>query len=183
MRSIVRLALPAMVLALSVTPAPAQTPLADRSGTARGLGAGACCLSKLSAAEEALIAQRLEEAGSLLAEGRWTEARTILRNVIGEQRRGDANTGVALRRLAIVEFSLDRPLVAAGVLVELADEARRVGDPITEMQALLDADAVYRQEGETERASVLYSRARRLPDSRTLSDDTRSVLAGMLKPL
>lgn len=141
-----------------------------------------CCNSKLTAAEEGMLARRIEEADAFVTQGRMTEARSILRGVIEDQERGDAYPAKAMRRLANVEFALDRPIVAAGVLVELANVAAEVADPQTELQALVDAMILYGQNGRKAQVRELRPRIRRLLDSPAISEETRRGLARTLDP-
>jgi len=144
--------------------------------------APSCCNSKLTAAEEGMLARRIEEADAFITQGRMTEARSILRGVIEDQGRGDAYPAKAMRRLANVEFALDRPVVAASVLVDLADIAAEVADPQTELQALVDAMVLYDQNGRRAQVRELRPRVRRLLDSPAISEETRRSLARTLDP-
>lgn len=180
MRPIVRFALVTLAVISSVTPAIVRGQSLRRQRPPASDGATICCLSKLSAAEEARIAERIELARVLATVGSLAESRTILHDVIADEKRGEMYAGVALRMLANVEFSLDRPTEAAEVLIDLADEAARVSDPNTEIQALVDAIIVFSQEGRRSQARALVPRVRRLLDSPAIPAETRRELARML---
>jgi len=154
-------------------PAPATSPV---------IPAGTSFRSRLSMAEEAKLTRRVEQADLLTIEGRFAEARTILRAVADEQKAGDSYPAAALRRLANVEFGLGRPMVAAKVLEELAKAASEVGDPTVELQALVDASILYGQEGRTGKQRELRPRLVRLLDSPAIPEETRRSLAAHLDP-
>lgn len=151
-------------------------------GTVRSEPVSVCCLSKLTPEEAARIARDIEDAGALTLQGRMTEARRILREVIERQERADAYPAVALQMLANVEFSLDRPIVAAGTLVRLADAAATAGDPATELHALLDAAVLYEQSGRSALARSLRPRVRRLLNSPAIPQATREEVARRFVP-
>lgn len=153
--------------ALQTFSAPPRTDVTERS----------CCRSTLTLEEEAALAARIAEADRAIVEGRFAEARVTLRAVIDAQVRGDAYPAPALRRLANVEFALDRPAMAAAVLEELATAANRVGDPQTELTALVDAMIIHAQEGRKQRALALRPRALQLLDSPAIPVDARRSLA------
>lgn len=136
-----------------------------------------CCRSKLSLDEELVLVARISEADRAIVEGRFAEARTTLREVIDAQVSGGVYAAPALRRLANVEFALDRPASAAAVLEELAAAANRVGDPQTELTAIVDAMIIHAQEGRKQRVLALRPRALQLLDSPAIPVDTRRSLA------
>lgn len=151
-----------------------------------GLGAGtagrAMTFSNLTPEAEARIARRIDDAAGLMLQGGFADARGILRNVITEQDRAGAYPAVALRNLAAAEFALFRPVVAAGVLIQLADAAAAAGDPATELQALVDAAILFGQEGRSISTRALLPRIRKLLNSPAIPDAMRLELAGHLNP-
>lgn len=151
-------------------------------GTVKSEPATLCCLSKLTPEEAARLDRRIEEASALTFDGRMIEARRILRSVVSEQERADAYPAVALRLLANVEFSLDRPIAAADILVRLADAAATAGDPNTELQALVDATVLYDQSGRRSVVRSLRPRIRGLLNSPAIPEATRQQLARRLAP-
>lgn len=190
MRSIVRTVMITVVLAapspaLQAQPGASPLPVASAErarGAVKVEKVPTCCNSRLTVEEEAMLAARIERADAFITQGRLTEARSILRIVIEDQERGAAYPAKALRRLANVEFALDRPVVAAGVLVDLANAAAAVADPQTELQALVDAMIVFDQNGRRSQVRELRPRIRRLLDSPAISEETRRGLARTLNP-
>ena len=180
----------ALVLAASSSVLVAQSGQVASSErrTSRGLGAGTlgsattCCLSKLTPEAELRIAGRIDEAWGLTLQGRMTDARRILRDVVTEQERAGAYPAIALRTLANVEYGLGRPVIAAGILVELADAAVTASDPATELQALVDATILFGQEGRTAPARALRPRIKKLLNSPAIPEATRRELAVHFAP-
>lgn len=180
----------ALVLAASSSVLVAQSGQVASSGRrpSAGLGAGipgtatTCCLSKLTPEVEMRIAGRIDEAWGLTLQGRMTDARRILRDVVTEQERAGAYPAIALRTLANVEYGLGRPVIAAGILVQLADAAVTASDPATELQALVDALILFGQEGRTASARALRPRIKKLLNSPAIPEATRRELAVHFAP-
>lgn len=170
--------------------ATAQTAAAQRPGEARERDklnsgpvptgravVGPCCNSTLTDAEAARIASRVAAADAMMLEGRLAEAKRAYQVAIDEQRRGGVYTAVTLRKLANVEYALDRPVAAAATLRQLAVEASRVADPETELRALVDAAVLYGQIGIRTPQRELLERIRFLLTSPGISDSTRQAYA------
>lgn len=141
-----------------------------------------CCLSRLTAEEAAMITADIERARTFAVEGRMSEARRLLRDVIDRQERADAYAGASLRMLANAEYGLNRPIVAAGILMRLADEAAAAGDPATELEALLDAGVLYAQAGRVAAAKELRPRVRTLLNSPAIPEARRQAIAARISP-
>ncbi len=141
-----------------------------------------CCLSRLTAEEAAMITADIERARTFTLEGRMSEARRLLRDVVEKQERADAYPGAPLRMLANVEFGLNRPIVAAGILMRLADVAAEAGDPATELEALLDAGVLYGQAGRVANARELRPRVRALLNSPAIPEARRQAVAARVTP-
>lgn len=187
MTRFVRFLVPTLFLSASATLVLAQSSRiasnARRADAVNGTGSVVpCCLSKLSAEDEERIAQRIVEASGFTLQGRMADARRILREVITEQERAGAYPATALRNLANVEFVLDRPVIAAGILVRLADAAVAASDPVTELQALVDATILFAQEGRTSSARALRPRIKTLLNSPAIPEATRREVAVHFTP-
>lgn len=177
MRTAIRLTLAALVVLV-----PSIATLGAQPGNTFGAGvsgrSGSTSSSgRLNVEEIRIVATWVDDADRYAVAGRLQDARRLLREVLVIQRRGGAYTASTLRRLANVEFALDRPLVAARVLEEAAFAANAVSDPQTELEALVDAMLVYSQEGLPEKASGLRPRVRRLLESPAISEELRQKLA------
>lgn len=174
MRTVIRLAITAVILTAALAPLTAQSP------NVFGAGVGtrpAAAMGRLSIDEVVIVTAWTEDADRYTVDGRLHDARRLLREVIAIERRGGAYTAPALRRLANVEFALNRPLVAASVLEEVAFAANAAGDPQTEIEALVDAMVLYAQEGHRSRAARLRPRAEQLLQSPVIPSELRERLA------
>lgn len=160
-----------------VTQVAANTPRANVGLGAVEKSVAPCCLSRLTAEEAARITADIEQASAFAVAGRMTEARRLLRDVVETQERADAYPGVALRMLANVEYGLNRPIVAAGLLVRLADVAEQAGDPATEFEALLDASVLYQEAGRIGMVRELRPRVRNLMNSPAIPEARRQAVA------
>jgi tetratricopeptide (TPR) repeat protein len=165
----------ALVAAPSIRAIDAQDSRSSAIAPSRG-GTGAGSL-RLTGEEAALVAARTAQADEWTTVGRYRDARRALREILELQERGGVYTAPTLRRLANVEFSLERPLAAASILERAADAASAAGDPITEIQALVDAMIVYGQEGRRNRARELRPRIEALLNSPAIPEGLRLQLA------
>jgi hypothetical protein len=177
MRRSIRSTLVALLIVPAVSTAGAQALTTVSSAPRANVTELSCCRSSLTVEEEKRLVARISEADRAMVEGRFIEARATLRQVIDAQVGGGVYPAPALRRLANVEFALDRPSVAASVLEELAAAANQVGDPQTELDALVDAMIIHAQDGRKSKALALRPRALQLLDSPAIPVDTRRSLA------
>lgn len=190
MRGSIRFSIGTLVLAVSSSAILAQSgqvasspkPADPVLGAVKSAPVTTCCLPKLAPEAAARIARRIDEASGLTLQGQMSEARRILREVITEQEQADAYPAVALRMLANVEFGLDRPIVAARILIDLADAAAEAGDPPTELQALVDASILFGQSGQTSMRRSLRPRISKLLNSPAIPEATRLELARHFAP-
>lgn len=163
------------------------TALAPAGGQTRVVRAGdappsprdplAAVRGPLTADEERTIARWLDESDAMIVVGRYAEARRLLRSVRDLQVQAGAYPSVTLRRLANVEFGLGNEVAAAGVLEELASAACAAHDPVTELQALLDATVLYGQEGKRAKVRELQPRVRKMLASPAIPDAMRQSVA------
>ena len=174
MRAISRSLLAALALLAALGTADGQTRIvrADAAGPdpRDPLAAGR---GPLTADEARTIARWLDESDAMVVVGRYADARRLLRTTRDLQVRAGANPTVTLRRLANVEFGLGNEVAAAGVLEELADAACEAHDPVTELQALLDATVLYGQEGKRTKVRDLQPRIRKMLASPAIPDAMR----------
>lgn len=178
MRAPIRLAVSTLV-ALALAPSLSTLSTLDaQEGNTFGAGvsgpSGSTSTSgRLNVEEIRIVASWIDDADRYTMVGRLQDARRLLREVLVIQRRGGAYTAPTLRRLANVEFALDRPLVAARVLEDAAFAANSMSDPQTELEALVDAMILYGQEGRREKVSALRPRMQRLLESPAIPEALR----------
>lgn len=175
-----------LVATLMLVPSPettgAQALRATSPGTATTATADPCCRMKVTAAEAEALASRLREAVTLAESGRLADAQRLLKRVVREQKAVGIYPADALRRLANVEYALDRPMAAAQRLEELAWLASNVGDPQTELDALVDASILYSQHGLRERQRALAPSIQRLLESPMIPIEKRREIAKYFPP-
>lgn len=131
----------------------------------------------LTVDEERAVARSLDESDAMVVVGRYADARRLLRSARDLQVRAGAYPAITLRRLANVEFGLGNEVAAAGVLEELANAACAAHDPVTELQALLDATVLYAQEGKRAKVRELQPRVRKMLASPSIPDAMRVTVA------
>ena len=149
-------------------------------GTVKVSDATPCCLSTLTAEEEARLLVRIGEADFLAQTGRMADAERTLKDVVRIQRRAGAYPARALRQLANVQFGQDRAVDAANTLVELADAAKAASDPVVEFTALVDATVVYGQIAFRGRQRQIVPRIRQLLNSPAIPVEMRREIAQFL---
>jgi tetratricopeptide (TPR) repeat protein len=164
-------------VAATGAPVPAATPAA-----ATPTANAACCRTKLSPAAIEAIERRMREGVALAESGQYAAAHRLLKRVLREQRTAGIYPAQALRQLANVEFALDRPVDAAGRLVELAHAAKAAGDPQAELDALVDASILYGQLGMRDARRALVPEIQRLLDSPVIPLEKRQELAMLFPP-
>lgn len=152
----------------------------DRTGEKRNIMDGEIrtfrAASRLSLTEAERLAERMEYADALREQGQLDDAARVLRDVVRRQRDADFYARVALRRLAEVEYALDRPRDAANTLESLADMARDANDPAVEFDALVDASLLHQTVGDGVRHANLAPRIRKLMSSPAVPETAKSRL-------
>jgi len=128
------IALAALVTSLGAAQAPAHL---------RDAHAGVATAAP--APDSAHIAAALAAANEQLVHGRVREAMRAFHSVAAEQRAAGDYPLEALRRLASLQFGVEKELDAAHTLDELASAAQEFGDPATRLQALFDAAIIYQK--------------------------------------
>lgn len=176
MRYLIGLTLAGTILVPALAPVGAQDERVLASARIPA-AAGSCCRVVRKPADETRVATKLAEGTALAEAGQMAEAGRVLRAVIREQRRLQMYPADALRQLANVELALDRPLVAAATLEQLASAAAAASDPERELLALVDAAITYAQAGKRDRQHQLMPRITVLLDSPGIAEPTRRDIA------
>ncbi len=138
--------------------------------------------SRLSVTEATRLAERMEYADALREQGELEDAARVLRDVVRRQRDADFYARVALRRLAEVEYALDRPRDAANTLETLSDLAYAAGDPATEFDALVDASTLHQLVGDAARHAAIAPRIRKLMHSPAVPETAKSRIVKLGTP-
>lgn len=182
MRTISTVLVATLMLLPAIEVADAQELRATSPGVTAASRADRCCGTRITAAETEVLAGRLREGVSLAEAGRLADARRLLKRVVRQQKAAGLYPADALRRLANVEYALDRPMAAAQRLEELAWIANNVGDPQTELDALVDASILYAQHGLRERQRALVPSIQRLLESPMIPVEKRREIAKYFPP-
>ncbi len=120
------------------------------------------------------IAESLRRASSYAAAGRMAEARREYRSLIAIERAEGSVPTQALWMLANAYFADDNLSDAAGTLDRLADDARDMIDPVTELRARLEAAVLWAKVRRFDRASDGLARVRLLLRSPAISTTQRA---------
>jgi hypothetical protein len=105
----------------------------------------------LAAADTARLSATLSRADSMARTDHFADAARLYWSVIVEQRAASEYPADALRRIAMMYFSLDQEYAAADAFMELAESAAQFGDPTTRLRALFDAALMYQRLGRSDR--------------------------------
>jgi hypothetical protein len=139
-----------------------------------------CCGSSMTMSEVARLDNMVAAADEMFAAGRLPGARRMLKNVAAEQSGGGLYPAATLRRLANVEYALNRESAAAATLEELAATAHKFNDPGTELTALVDASLLYLDLGRRDKQRELVTAIRPLLQSPSIPVETRTYIARLL---
>jgi hypothetical protein len=108
--------------------------------------------------------------------GKTLEARRIYRQIISQQERADQFAGAAMWRLALNYLYADEPRRAAEMLDDLAEAARRYGDPTVQLRATFEAAVLWNALKRPELVPERLDRARALLQSPVIPESEKILI-------